>query len=102
MVFHGSFRQLEVCVKQLKKKFSINDLKDIRQEIALWRSMRHPNIVLFIGASYSKERGVQIVMEDMKGGDLLNRVKKTNGDGIHNQPCIPKSRTFQELFEGCQ
>uniref|UniRef100_A0A7S4DSA2 Protein kinase domain-containing protein n=2 Tax=Lotharella globosa TaxID=91324 RepID=A0A7S4DSA2_9EUKA len=82
MVFHGSFRQLEVCVKQLKKKFSINDLKDIRQEIALWRSMRHPNIVLFIGASYSKERGVQIVMEDMKGGDLLNRVKKTNGDGL--------------------
>jgi len=71
----GRVRSLEVCIKQVTNKGSFKDVKDIRREIALWRSLRHPNITLFIGASFVPDRGVQIIMEKMSGGDLKSLVK---------------------------
>jgi len=65
-----------------QKTHSIKDLRHLTREIALWRSMRHPNIVLFIGASYSDNTGIQIVMEDMKGGDLQTRMEHAEGSGL--------------------
>uniref|UniRef100_A0A7S2XFN8 Protein kinase domain-containing protein n=1 Tax=Lotharella oceanica TaxID=641309 RepID=A0A7S2XFN8_9EUKA len=74
-IFNGQLRGLEVCVKQVSNRGNFKDVKDIRREIALWRSLRHPNITLFIGASFKPHAGVQIIMERMDGGDLKSLVQ---------------------------
>uniref|UniRef100_A0A7S4E1M1 Protein kinase domain-containing protein n=1 Tax=Lotharella globosa TaxID=91324 RepID=A0A7S4E1M1_9EUKA len=82
-IFNGRLRGLEVCVKQVTNRGNFKDVKDIRREIALWRSLRHPNITLFIGASFKPHAGVQIIMEKMSGGDLKALVQ--NGDVSNSQ-----------------
>eukprot|EP00466_Bigelowiella_natans_P010855 jgi/Bigna1/137652/aug1.40_g12360 len=72
-IYKGNIRGTNVCIKKLTK---IQDLEDILREIALWRSVRHPSIVMFLGASFTPKSGPLIVMEVMHHGDLTANVDK--------------------------
>eukprot|EP00471_Norrisiella_sphaerica_P004137 CAMPEP_0184491962 /NCGR_PEP_ID=MMETSP0113_2-20130426/21889_1 /TAXON_ID=91329 /ORGANISM="Norrisiella sphaerica, Strain BC52" /LENGTH=389 /DNA_ID=CAMNT_0026876549 /DNA_START=79 /DNA_END=1245 /DNA_ORIENTATION=+ len=74
-IYKGRFFGLKVAVKH---KDETDAKEDIRKEIAVWRCMRHPNIVTFMGATFSKIDGIRIIMEYMPGGDLGTRIK--NGE----------------------
>eukprot|EP00470_Lotharella_oceanica_P015093 CAMPEP_0170198854 /NCGR_PEP_ID=MMETSP0040_2-20121228/69019_1 /TAXON_ID=641309 /ORGANISM="Lotharella oceanica, Strain CCMP622" /LENGTH=306 /DNA_ID=CAMNT_0010448917 /DNA_START=16 /DNA_END=933 /DNA_ORIENTATION=+ len=74
-IYRAHYHGLQVCVKQVKDRGNAVNLKDFRREIALWRGMRHPNIVQFIGASFDPDFGEAIIMELMSGGDLSHKMK---------------------------
>ena len=65
-VFRGKFRTLGVCVKQVSNSAKLSDVKDMLRELAVWAHIRHPYIVLFMGACYTLDTGMEIMMEDMK------------------------------------
>eukprot|EP00466_Bigelowiella_natans_P006870 jgi/Bigna1/69916/fgenesh1_pg.10_\ len=47
-IYRGFFRGIQVVIKQITDRENQHDVKDIRREIALWRTLRHPNIVMFL------------------------------------------------------
>eukprot|EP00468_Gymnochlora_sp_CCMP2014_P007542 CAMPEP_0167761314 /NCGR_PEP_ID=MMETSP0110_2-20121227/12098_1 /TAXON_ID=629695 /ORGANISM="Gymnochlora sp., Strain CCMP2014" /LENGTH=302 /DNA_ID=CAMNT_0007647973 /DNA_START=35 /DNA_END=940 /DNA_ORIENTATION=+ len=77
-VYKTKWRALRVAVKTIKKA-SRKALEDLQREIFTWSTTRHPNIVSFLGASYSGDLGVVLIMEFMSGGDLQNLIDDTEG-----------------------
>eukprot|EP00466_Bigelowiella_natans_P013010 jgi/Bigna1/72473/fgenesh1_pg.20_\ len=67
-VYVTKWRSLRVAVKTIKKATSRKELEDLQQEIQVWSTTRHPNVVTFMGASYNPHNGVMLIMEFMKGG----------------------------------
>jgi len=63
----------------------------LAQEIRLFRRIRHPNVVLFHGASVVKHGdGVHLclVLEWCEGGDLLKHVKNRHRSGNFRADCV--------------
>jgi serine/threonine protein kinase len=75
-VHKGTYFGTEVAIKRL---FQEDDSPDtelfIQREINVLQGMRHPNIVQFIGIARHPTKGVHIVTELIKAGDLRKLLK---------------------------
>eukprot|EP00469_Lotharella_globosa_P006292 CAMPEP_0167793432 /NCGR_PEP_ID=MMETSP0111_2-20121227/13179_1 /TAXON_ID=91324 /ORGANISM="Lotharella globosa, Strain CCCM811" /LENGTH=456 /DNA_ID=CAMNT_0007686593 /DNA_START=33 /DNA_END=1401 /DNA_ORIENTATION=+ len=73
-VFRGKVQNLNICVKQVSKRS--RHLASIAREVGMLRNIRHANIVAFIGTSTSEAGDLQLILEDMRGGDIVSLVQK--------------------------
>ena len=66
-------RPVTYALKRINKKF-INEerLEELRNEIKIFRSLDHPNILRAYEA-FEKEQNISIIMENLSGGDLYSR-----------------------------
>uniref|UniRef100_A0A7S3ZGC1 Protein kinase domain-containing protein n=1 Tax=Lotharella globosa TaxID=91324 RepID=A0A7S3ZGC1_9EUKA len=55
------------------------NLEELMSEIAVWRTLRHPNIVMFLGATYNHDLGLMLLLEHMPGGTLKQYLEKRKG-----------------------
>eukprot|EP00002_Diphylleia_rotans_P040600 TRINITY_DN9669_c0_g1_i2.p1 TRINITY_DN9669_c0_g1~~TRINITY_DN9669_c0_g1_i2.p1 ORF type:complete len:1419 (-),score=212.66 TRINITY_DN9669_c0_g1_i2:308-4564(-) len=78
-VFKGDYRGAEVAIKRLlEEDISSNALEEFKKEVSVIVQLRHPNIVLFMGASFQKGF-LCLVSELMQQGtlyDVLHDSKK--------------------------
>ena len=66
-VYKTQWRKLDVAIK----KIDLNNINnEIYNEIAIWSSIRHPNIVSFLGISFDLNSNPLILLEFMEGGTL--------------------------------
>lgn len=81
-VFVGNYKGTKVAVKRLKHAFDVSDAEDdstthqMLQEIAVWRLLRHPNIVQFMGACVDHNQ-MFIVSEFLENKSLKHALKNT-------------------------
>ncbi|KAG9407119.1 hypothetical protein AC1031_001761 [Aphanomyces cochlioides] len=70
-VIKASYHSTPVVVKRMPRT-AINErsIRIFREEIELMMHLRHPNIVQFIGASWSSPTNICFVMEHLQRGDL--------------------------------
>ncbi|XP_062518916.1 uncharacterized protein LOC134194033 [Corticium candelabrum] len=72
-VYKGSYRNITVAVKKMVAVGLPKSIEDFETEIMFMRTVRHKNIVLFIGAGKSQPEDVPfLVMEYMERGSLRN------------------------------
>jgi len=76
-VYKGFWRGTEVAVKKIHATLNEKDLKEFRSEIVMMTKLRHPNIVLFMGAS-TKPPTFAIITELLKRGSLWNVLHDKN------------------------
>lgn len=71
VVYHGLWNGSDVAIKvYFGKDYSEGTLLDYKKEIDIMRRLRHPNVLLFMGACYSQER-LAIVTEFLPRGSLF-------------------------------
>lgn len=84
-VYKGSYKELDVAIKKLRitSVTADNTLKEFKREVSTLTRVRHPNLVLFMGARYyfntilmfyiySADKGhIVIVTEYCHGGTLF-------------------------------
>ena len=71
-VFEGSYFGTPVAVKELFSNKLSNDLiLEFHQECNLFKDMRHPNIVLFMGSAFDAPK-LYMVMELCQYGSVMN------------------------------
>lgn len=88
-VFNCVWRTSNIVIKNPKTK-KIQILKDLLREIEIWSTLRHPNLVQFLGASFDFNASeFYILMEKIPGtdlGQLLTRnIAKDRKRGICKQ-----------------
>eukprot|EP00029_Vermamoeba_vermiformis_P003617 TRINITY_DN1415_c0_g1_i5.p1 TRINITY_DN1415_c0_g1~~TRINITY_DN1415_c0_g1_i5.p1 ORF type:complete len:1337 (-),score=239.97 TRINITY_DN1415_c0_g1_i5:38-3829(-) len=72
----GVYRGQDVAVKKLLSQYLTDDMKiEFEREVTLMKSLRHPNIVQFVGASNVKE-SLAIVIEYAPLGSLASVMEK--------------------------
>jgi len=81
-VFKGQCRGKIVAVKQLNSDLKGKQMEDFRKEVSVLTHLRHPNVVLFMGAC-TEEGKLSIVTEFMPNGDVGSYLKKNK-----NQPLL--------------
>ena len=74
-VHQAEWKTLPVAVKQLTQ-INTESMKNFRYEILLMNQLRHPNIVLLLGALWSKEV-VGLVLEFAGGGSLADILRSS-------------------------
>ncbi|CAI5723020.1 unnamed protein product [Hyaloperonospora brassicae] len=75
-VLVGEYHQTEVVVKRLAQSCLVADgLAAFKAKVELLACLRHPNIVLFIGATFDNLSNVGLVMEYLKRGDVLSLLR---------------------------
>ncbi|CAM0874162.1 unnamed protein product [Alopecurus aequalis] len=78
-VYHALWYGSDVAVKVFsKQEYSEEMIHTFRQEVSLMKKLRHPNIILFMGAVASQER-LCIVTEFLPRGSLFRLLRKTTG-----------------------
>uniref|UniRef100_A0ACD5ZVW9 Uncharacterized protein n=1 Tax=Avena sativa TaxID=4498 RepID=A0ACD5ZVW9_AVESA len=78
-VYHALWYGSDVAVKVFSKQdYSEEMIRTFRQEVSLMKKLRHPNIILFMGAVASQER-LCIVTEFLPRGSLFRLLRKTTG-----------------------
>lgn len=76
-VYHGFWYGSDVAVKVFsKQEYSDDAILSFRQEVCLMKRLRHPNILLFMGAVTSPER-LCIVTEFLPRGSLFRLLQKS-------------------------
>jgi len=74
-VFVGKCRGIEVAIKKLKmQELEKETLEDFKKEVAILRAVRHPNLVLFLGAC-TQGGELAIVTEFIPGDNLQNMLR---------------------------
>ncbi|KAJ9706613.1 hypothetical protein PVL29_001866 [Vitis rotundifolia] len=77
-VYHGIWNGSDVAIKvYFGDEYSEGTLQDYKKEIDIMRRLRHPNVLLFMGAVYSQER-LAIVTELLPRGSLFRVLHKSN------------------------
>uniref|UniRef100_A0AAV1TTE9 Protein kinase domain-containing protein n=1 Tax=Peronospora matthiolae TaxID=2874970 RepID=A0AAV1TTE9_9STRA len=77
-VLVGEYHQTEVVVKRLAQSCLVADgLAAFKAKVELLACLRHPNIVLFIGATFDNLSNVGLVMEYLKRGDVLSLLRSS-------------------------
>lgn len=75
-VYHGIWFGSDVAVKVFtNQEYTTELLEDFRKEVAIMRRLRHPNVLLFMGAVYSP-RHLSIVTEFLPRGSLFRLLHK--------------------------
>ncbi|XP_022720003.1 serine/threonine-protein kinase EDR1-like isoform X2 [Durio zibethinus] len=78
VVYHGIWNGSDVAVKvYFSGEYKESTLLDYKKEIDIMRKLRHPNVLLFMGAVYSQER-LAIVTEFLPRGSLFKALHKNN------------------------
>ncbi|KAK9277617.1 hypothetical protein L1049_007163 [Liquidambar formosana] len=78
VVYHGIWNGSDVAVKIFfGNEYREGTLLDYKKEIDIMRRLRHPNVLLFMGAVYSHER-LAIVTEFLPRGSLFKTLHKNN------------------------
>jgi len=76
VVYKGTWRGTSVAIKKLKTQNLTNEIiEDFRNEIAILGKLRHPNVVLFMGA-VTVPPELCMVTEYMDGGSLYDAMHK--------------------------
>eukprot|EP01018_Ginkgo_biloba_P014533 Gb_10079 [translate_table: standard] len=79
-VFRGMWRETEVAIKVLlEQDLTVENMEDFCNEISLLSRMRHPNVILFLGACTKPPR-LSMVTEYMERGSLYYLIH-TSGQG---------------------
>ncbi|KNC55846.1 TKL protein kinase [Thecamonas trahens ATCC 50062] len=86
-VYLGKYLHMKVAVKRLKKS-QLRDLEAFKLEISMMSKLRHPNIVLFLGATTSP---LTIVTEYM--------ARKSMFDVIHDPHCSLEPRRVLRMIK---
>ncbi|BAU00522.1 serine/threonine-protein kinase [Vigna angularis] len=77
-VYHGIWNGSDVAVKvYFGNGYTEETLQDYRKEIDIMKRLRHPNVLLFMGAVYSQER-LAIVTELLPRGSLFKNLHRNN------------------------
>eukprot|EP00727_Mastigamoeba_balamuthi_P003259 m51a1_g12930 putative protein kinase (323) ;mRNA; r:1695-2941 len=69
IVYRGRWRGTPVAIKMLKSNVTAHVLRDFKAEVGLMGRMRHPNVVLFLGAC-TMSASQTIVSEFLEGSSL--------------------------------
>lgn len=78
VVYRGIWNGSDVAVKvYFGKDYSPGTFLDYKKEIDIMKRLRHPNVLLFMGAVYSHER-LAIVTEYIPRGSLFKTLHKNN------------------------
>ncbi|KAJ4954477.1 hypothetical protein NE237_011260 [Protea cynaroides] len=78
VVYRGIWNGSEVAIKlYIASEYREGILLDYKKEIGIMRRLRHPNVLLFMGAVYSPER-LAIVTEFLPRGSLFKTLQKKN------------------------
>jgi serine/threonine-protein kinase CTR1 len=77
VIYKASWRGTTIAVKKLPSNMSSKFLREFYQEAALMRSLRHPNILQYLGIATSAGE-ISICMEYMSQGMF----KKDNNNKI--------------------
>nr|XP_020187023.1 uncharacterized protein LOC109772735 isoform X2 [Aegilops tauschii subsp. strangulata] len=78
-VYHALWYGSDVAVKLFsKQEYSEEMINTFRQEVSLMKKLRHPSIILFMGAVASEER-LCIVTEFLPRGSLFQLLQKDTG-----------------------
>ncbi|XP_065858179.1 uncharacterized protein [Euphorbia lathyris] len=78
VVHRGIWNGSDVAVKlYFGNEYKEETLKDYKKELDIMKRLRHPNVLLFMGAVYSPER-LAIVTEFMPRGSLFKTLHKNN------------------------
>ena len=71
-VYLGNYRGTEVAIKKLKiSEFTEKNIKEFEREVSSLLMLRHPNLVLFMGA-ITELNNISIVTEYCSGGNLFD------------------------------
>ncbi|TDH71658.1 hypothetical protein CCR75_001064 [Bremia lactucae] len=77
-VLVGEYYQTNVIVKRLAQScLTADGLATFKRQIELLACLRHPNIVLFIGATFDNLSNVGLVMEYLERGDVLSLLRSS-------------------------
>jgi tRNA A-37 threonylcarbamoyl transferase component Bud32 len=96
VVFKGSWKGVDVAVKRfIKQKLDERHLLEFRAEVACLSEMRHPNIVLFIGACL-RMPNLCLVTEWVKQGSL----KALLGNSTIKLPWQVRLRMLRDAARG--
>ncbi|XP_038972097.1 tyrosine-protein kinase Fer [Phoenix dactylifera] len=78
IVYRGVWNGSDVAIKlYLQKDYHEGALLDFKEEIRIMKILRHPNVLLFMGAVYSPDR-LAIVTEFLPRGSLFRVLHKNN------------------------
>ncbi|EEF51112.1 map3k delta-1 protein kinase, putative [Ricinus communis] len=78
VVYRGIWNGSDVAVKlYFGNQFKEETVQDYKKEIDIMKTLRHPNVLLFMGAVHSPER-LAIVTEFMLRGSLFKTLHKNN------------------------
>ncbi|XP_072062345.1 uncharacterized protein [Arachis hypogaea] len=78
VVYHGIWNGSDVAVKvYFGNGYTEETLHDYKKEIDIMKRLRHPNVLLFMGAVYSQER-LAIVTELLPRGSLFKILHRSN------------------------
>eukprot|EP00250_Pteridium_aquilinum_P014196 c21837_g1_i2 orf=605-3484(-) len=95
-VYHGLWNGSDVAIKVFtEQEYSLELLEDFRKEVALMKRLRHPNIVLFMGAVTAPAH-LSIVTEFLPRGSLF-RLLHRNTQGMDLRRC---SRMALDIARG--
>ncbi|RYR52574.1 hypothetical protein Ahy_A06g027473 isoform D [Arachis hypogaea] len=77
-VYHADWNGTEVAVKKfLEQDFSGDALNEFKREVRIMRRLRHPNVVLFIGA-VTRPPNLSIITEFLPRGSLYRILHNPN------------------------
>lgn len=101
-VYEARYRDMIVAVKKLKVVMRNPRIeREFKREIQLMKSIRHPNIVLFIGAGRDDDSGcLFLVLEFMRGGSLtvvLRDWEVQLGSSQQTRFCLDAARGLEFL-----
>mmetsp|Transcript_18616 Transcript_18616/g.29664 ORF Transcript_18616/g.29664 Transcript_18616/m.29664 type:complete len:430 (-) Transcript_18616:238-1527(-) len=87
-VYIGNLYGQPVAIKRFKPRDD-NTKEDIMNEVRVMRTLRHPNVVEYLGVSIHNH-GIAIVSEFMEGGtlDAVLRNKKKEGKKLRIKRCV--------------
>jgi serine/threonine protein kinase len=75
-IYNCNWRGSRIAIKKPKTSKIYNFL-DFLKEISVWSSLRHPNLVQFMGISFDNDyKGISILMEKVDGINLSEYLKK--------------------------
>mmetsp|Transcript_2449 Transcript_2449/g.3377 ORF Transcript_2449/g.3377 Transcript_2449/m.3377 type:complete len:279 (-) Transcript_2449:506-1342(-) len=69
-VFEARWRNLDIAVKIAKDQSRAFHMEELLTELSVWKTIRHPNITMFLGASFREDLGLMLLVERMSGGTL--------------------------------
>jgi serine/threonine protein kinase len=62
---------LTIRAIKIIKDFDVNDMTEFEKEVKILRSLRHPNIVLFMGVALTVSQFLILTLSRMKHDSLL-------------------------------
>ncbi|CDW80632.1 protein kinase domain containing protein [Stylonychia lemnae] len=74
-VFKGTYKETDVAIKKLRNMMASNDntLKEFKREVSTLTRVRHPNLVLFMGARDLKSLKYTIYLQQLQCSLLLTQ-----------------------------